>query len=415
MKLFASTPLAMGRYSVTVIASCGHAVLMHFPHPGVARDPRRQPPLCEDCARSRRALQRLADEYRREERWAEVQAGGLPVAKRYEATAAVPRDQYTGLVDLDALKRHLGLDRWPSGWRKALLRQQALREERQERQVVSDPLLTTTLRERATRRAEERRQAVETCIASLVREAWGECGYRQSESSWAGGDHEVRVRVIAPGELFRPDAGGWADKVWSSNGKWSGSDSTHSITVRSDWESEVFNRGLAVVDGLFTLDATPVAPPPSVAGDVVELYDATWAVQSRGVAVRSERGLIAVSDEGWRFHATSPRALRRAYNSRARQEADAEVARLSRSADAEAFLARLEPGECHLEVTPADSDAAGNCSTGSRDWTARHFPGRTTATVEEVVRVAYHTGDRVRFAVAAALAAVRRHRHANVA
>jgi len=400
-------------YSVTVIAQCGHPVRIYHPRPyGAERQRASGPPYCDACAAKRRELVRLAREYEREQRREEVIDGGVAVAKRYEATADLLRDRYTGLVDLDDLKVHLGLDRWPSGWRKALLRQQALRLTRQQRRAVGDPLTLLTIQQRVVsyraRLAQERLDH----LSPLVREAWDECGYRQSESNWAGGEHEVRVRVA---DDRRPDCGGWADKAWSSNGKWSGSNSVHSITVRSDWESEVFGRGLAVVDGLFTLDAHPVEVPDSVAGDVVELYDATWAVQSKGVGVRSERGLIAVSDEGWRFHASSTRALRRGYNRRARQEADAEVARLSSTRDAEEFLARLEEGERHLEVTLADSSAAGNCSTGSRDWAARHFRGRKTATVEEVIRVAYHSGDRVRFVVAAALAAICRHRHANVA
>ena len=48
-------------------------------------------------------------------------------------------------------------------------------------------------------------------------------------------------------------------------------------------------------------------------------------------------------------------------------------------------------------VTLRDSIAAGNCRVGTQDWVARHFPGRSSATIGELLEAAYRTGDRPRF------------------
>jgi len=67
---------------------------------------------------------------------------------------------------------------------------------------------------------------------SAVAQAYNRCGYRRSQSSWAGGGHEL---IISVGGL--PAVHGGSEKVWSSNGKWSGSNSTHRITVSCRWRS----------------------------------------------------------------------------------------------------------------------------------------------------------------------------------
>ena len=47
------------------------------------------------------------------------------------------------------------------------------------------------------------------------------------------------------------------------------------------------------------------------------------------------------------------------------------------------------------EMTIADSVAAGNCEAGSLGWAQRNFPGRLVATIEEVLRKAKQTNERL--------------------
>ena len=74
------------------------------------------------------------------------------------------------------------------------------------------------------------------------------CSYRRSQTTWAGGNHDVDVHI---GE---PAISGWGDRVWSPNGKWPGTDSVVSATVPLTWLVKVCRRGLSVVDGVFVLD-----------------------------------------------------------------------------------------------------------------------------------------------------------------
>jgi hypothetical protein len=35
----------------------------------------------------------------------------------------------------------------------------------------------------------------------------------------------------------------------------------------------------------------------------------------------------------------------------------------------------------------ADSHAVGNCGSGTRNWIAKHLPGRTRATIKEIIAI----------------------------
>jgi hypothetical protein len=75
----------------------------------------------------------------------------------------------------------------------------------------------------------------------------------------------------------------------------------HVITVPADWRARVERRDLAVVDGLFTLDAAPLEGAP----EGVELFAAVWAAQARGYAVLVASGFIARVG-GAHHHADTP-------------------------------------------------------------------------------------------------------------
>lgn len=64
------------------------------------------------------------------------------------------------------------------------------------------------------------------------------------------------------------------------------------VTVPSTWRTRVERRGLAVLNGMMTLDAILVG----VAANDVRLLYATWAAQGRGNSINVVNGFIAISN-----------------------------------------------------------------------------------------------------------------------
>lgn len=133
-------------------------------------------------------------------------------------------------------------------------------------QTARDPLLSPLAVRLATR------------VTAAAKKSLIACGYRRSQSGWAGGEHYAGS-YISP----HPTISGWSDRVWSDNGKWSGSNSHVSAGVPLGWYSRVYNRGLAIIDGCFILDVFP--------GEVVlagkqgrgfEVYPAPAKISSTG-------------------------------------------------------------------------------------------------------------------------------------
>lgn len=63
------------------------------------------------------------------------------------------------------------------------------------------------------------------------------------------------------------------------------------VTVPATWRKRISRRGLAVLNGMMTLDATLVFVAPAD----VQLFAATWAAQGRGNSINVVKGFIAVS------------------------------------------------------------------------------------------------------------------------
>lgn len=214
-------------------------------------------------------------------------------------------------------------------------------------------------------------------VAAAVGEAYDRCGYRvATRSNWVeGSGHITRVDV---GDTLPHSVACSADTVWAGGGKCrSGTASRHVIHVPSDWRSAVDAVGIAVVDGLLTLDARP-------AGDGA--YAARWVEQSRGTALRVVDGYLARASAiaPWAHGATAVSARR---TSAARLRAMvSEVEDLDCSADQRLSLADA--------LHAAEAGTLGACAAGVRDWCERHLPGRTEATVGEVLQAAITSGDR---------------------
>lgn len=212
--------------------------------------------------------------------------------------------------------------------------------------------------------------------------------YRQAEGRWAGGETGVHVSV---GDT--PSASGQGVRARSKNGKWRGLNAELRVTVSPSWRSRVLGvPGLVDAGGLLTTHAEQLAP---------DAWSASWVEQSRGFDLKVVSGVILRTEDGSFVHARTLPAARRV----ARQRADLEATyRRLAELEAAAFARRTARDRARAElvamatnemvdrygtvtVTLADSKRAGNCESGTRSWVERHLPGRTEATVGELLAI----------------------------
>jgi hypothetical protein len=155
---------------------------------------------------------------------------------------------------------------------------------------------------------------------------------------------------------------------------------------------------------MLTLGAAPMVG--TLPSGVSAAWTAAWCRQGKGTSLVTERGVIARLADGSTVHARDLTHARKLAAARVR------AIRPGDGAQRAAGIDRWTAAELAVEIRAADSIRAGNCPSGTADWIARHFAGRDVATVGDVLRSAFATSDRVRFAVAACLAAVRAARRA---
>lgn len=159
--------------------------------------------------------------------------------------------------------------------------------------------------------------------------------------------HVTRVCVGAPGvksDVVRGDR-------YSSSCAFRKNESVHTLTIPALWCVRVQARGLAVVDGMFTLDAQRVP------GTGAELYRAVWIEQGAGTSLKLARGYIARL-EGITYHATTARAALEGVRRKSG------VISPRRKID----LDRVARRYGNLPVALADSLAVGNCQSGTVSW-----------------------------------------------
>lgn len=181
---------------------------------------------------------------------------------------------------------------------------------------------------------------------------------RQSESSWAGGEHTIKIEIEqSPGCMCE------TAKVWSTNGKWSGTNSCATLQVTIG--ALVHFPTLRTKDGSIVLDADRIGPRE---------YRLVWAAQARGVGIRPQSGFLIRGYHSKR--ATLDAARREAAGARSRA---ADMARSKRAA------AGLPAPLKSIYVDLADSLAAGNCETQSKNF-ARRAWGKIGATAPTAVR-----------------------------
>lgn len=185
--------------------------------------------------------------------------------------------------------------------------------------------------------------ALAKSAAASLRDNWP---MKKSTSSWAGGDHSVAVRWILDGQV---GCGGGSDRVWSDNGKWSGTDSYAELTVSAAALRRYSD--LRTPDGLIVLHYEPIPEHPRCAKIV-------WVEQGRGFALKAVHGYLV---RGYHVQARSVEA------------AVKKVTVIRQTACAKAIAAKLQQRQDRRDygliwVGVQDSLAGGNCATGTENY-----------------------------------------------
>jgi len=142
---------------------------------------------------------------------------------------------------------------------------------------------------------------------------------------------------------------------------WRATEDNHHIRVHTQWLTRVERKGLTLLDGLFTLDANYVATLNGC-----DVFQATWARQSRAYSVVTEHGYIACSGD-LSFHATSAEAAISGLMRKRRASERARVANSdTKTIDINAFVKRYRRSPC--EVTLDDARQSGSCEPGIQSW-----------------------------------------------
>ena len=196
-------------------------------------------------------------------------------------------------------------------------------------------------------------------------------------------------------------------------------DVTHTIHVRSSWIRDVQDIGLALVDGLLTLDARPI-PARRLPVGVAAAWTAIWVRQGVGTSLVTERGVMVRDRCGCTVHGPDLPTAARTLARRAQEAATITASTAANTADRTwrslaqigeaAKLATLTVFERALPVGLSESRSAGNSATGTRDWSERHLGGAEITTVWALLCAAYATTDRGDLALRVAWLAVKTYR-----
>ena len=144
---------------------------------------------------------------------------------------------------------------------------------------------------------------------------------------------------------------------------WGATVDSHEITVPTNWKQRVMLRGLEDVDGMMTLDASPLDGAP----EGVELFAATWAVQGRGYNTYAVTGYIArTTQEGevYSYHgSTVPETLDGLRKKCGRLT-------LKQTERVATFVNRFAGLADKVQVSVGHARDVGACEFGIRSWCA---------------------------------------------
>lgn len=211
------------------------------------------------------------------------------------------------------------------------------------------------------------KRKIEQIILQILQE-----NYRIAHSKWAGGYTEIDLKFDS-----KPSADSRAVKVWSDNGKWSGTDVTFHLNIQPHWRRDILRvPGFADAGGLITTHATLVEE---------NLWQASWVRQGRGYDVSIESGFIFRDEEGnFCYGKTAQSAKAVATRRRKAKSAEERMGDRLRNILTASELTK-QFGD--IVVRRSDSIRAGNCKEGTDNWIAVHFPDRASATVREILEV----------------------------
>lgn len=173
------------------------------------------------------------------------------------------------------------------------------------------------------------------------------------------------------------------------------------INLPLNWMDRVVSKGIELVDGLMTLDASPLPAPLGC-----KLYAAKWLMQGQGYNVNVASGFIAISNDGTAYHAVS--AIKAIKGLAKKSAAVARVEEWTKLFDTESIENFAEKLPANSIVSIADAKAVGACDYGIKSWcfsTGLSY-NKGYAPVADVIQ-AYHKEPRVE-ARAAILFALRK-------
>ena len=241
---------------------------------------------------------------------------------------------------------------------------------------------------------------------------------RNFEVSWASGkclrsyvrqseDAISRVNEFKATSCTLCKETGWIEYKGSKN-RIGVTDAHYVITVQRGWMS--LPDWLRTCGGLLTLAAIEL--PQEREGETV--YRARWARQASGDVAVDEGFIVRLLVDGDEYTSHGKTlggarsvitrqlpAYRAAKTERDRVRGE-KIEKIKKQ-----IASKLESGNLNgydVQVTLRDSDRAGNCQQGASAWVARHFDGRVSASVSEILAI----DDQHDRALLACVAAVRR-------
>jgi hypothetical protein len=202
---------------------------------------------------------------------------------------------------------------------------------------------------------------------------------------------------------------GWIDYSRRVKSRIGITDAQYHVTVQRGWLR--LPRWLRECDGLLTLAAIEL--PQERANETI--YRARWARTTSGGVVVDEGFILRFQRLGERAYTAHAKTIGGARAVITRQlpayfaaQTERERVRAEKTERIKQQIARkLESGRLNgydVQVELGDSARAGNCPAGAASWVARHFGGRDSAAVSEILAIA----DQRDRALLACVAAVRR-------
>jgi len=213
-------------------------------------------------------------------------------------------------------------------------------------------------------------------LAKAFMPYYNRADFRQAVASrWVDDAGHSTSVYVAEHHDRAPGVHSVANVVWDNKGKGrSGTASAHQFWLARNWPKRVAAKGIALIDGLLTLDAAPIKSKLPCA--TVEAYEAKWCGQSRGTYLYEGAGVILrlSPNDPWVHGPTIEGAYRVAKRRASDRRVNRQVMRdqAIESGDWSSVWPDLDLDA--IQVCIKDSLSVGNCKPGTYAWVARHLP-----------------------------------------